>query len=95
MKCQACGYEHVPNKKVPYKEAVLYERGKKKGQLKEVKASYVEVPGNEKFYELQTEHDFVASRYETREYSTFETKREYVVSLYVCPSCFTVRTGEI
>lgn len=81
MKCAACGYEHRKSYHVPYKEAVLYKAGKKKGQLKEIKDSQIRIEGNEPFIKIEFPVSFDTGAY-------WDISK---VSLYACPECSTVR----
>lgn len=85
MKC-LCGYEEPENWSEPIE--VLFQAGKRKGQVKEIKTVYHDVKEEDKFIRISVEKDF---GFVVKKHHDWYGSAETLVGLYACPRCLTVK----
>ena len=81
LKCPSCGYEKR-QMTIPKDTIITYKRGKRKGEIKEIRKEIIDVFKNDpSFISLEFSHDVIAN----------DNEDTYLrVTLYACPMCNTV-----
>ena len=84
MKC-LCGYVEPEDWEEDVE--ILYQSGPRKGEVKEVKHVYHEVPDEELFIKIEIERGFKFTKTVHELYG----RDEVDIKLYACPKCHTIK----